>query len=130
MSQPFQRILDLVKRTGDRLIVTDPDGQHAYVVMDLDQYEALLEQKKPTLQDFVPEEALLGDFDEELETTHLPSPSDSEEKIPEDIRKAVEHDLAIIQSWEQEHEKKVADLSQKKDDGGTDEERFYLEPIE
>ena len=124
MKAQFQRILDLVKKTGDRMIVTGQDGEHAYVVMDLDQYEDLLSQKQPSLVDFEPEESSLEDFVEDLEAVK------EEEKIPEDIRKAVEQDLAIIQTWEQEHEKEKAQESKKKDEPGTDEERFYLEPIE
>jgi len=41
----LRRILDLAKRTGDRVIITDPDGEDAFVVMGLDQYEGLLDGK-------------------------------------------------------------------------------------
>ena len=42
MEKQFKRILNLVKRTGDRLVVTDTEGASAFVVMDLDDYEAML----------------------------------------------------------------------------------------
>jgi hypothetical protein len=42
MNNQFNRILDLVRQTGDTLVVTDTDGEKAYVVMDLDQYELML----------------------------------------------------------------------------------------
>src|SRR3989344_7086826 len=42
MTTQLRRILDLVRRTGDRMIVTDPEGKDAYVIMGLDQYERLL----------------------------------------------------------------------------------------
>lgn len=42
MNDSFKRILALARRTGDRLIVTDPEGQEAFVLLGLDQYEALL----------------------------------------------------------------------------------------
>ncbi|TAK03311.1 type II toxin-antitoxin system Phd/YefM family antitoxin [Patescibacteria group bacterium] len=38
----IRRILELSKRTGDRVIITDPEGEDAFVVMGLDQYEGLL----------------------------------------------------------------------------------------
>lgn len=43
MNENFKRILDLARRTGDTMIVTDPDGQDAFVLMDLDQYEMLMD---------------------------------------------------------------------------------------
>lgn len=38
----FERILQLVQKTGDRVIVTDPSLKKAFVIMDLDQYESIL----------------------------------------------------------------------------------------
>ena len=42
MDQQLRRLLALAKRTGDRLIITDPDGLQTYVLMGLDQYESLM----------------------------------------------------------------------------------------
>lgn len=41
MNYQFKRLLDLVRRTGDRLVVTDPNGEDAYVLMGLEAYENL-----------------------------------------------------------------------------------------
>ena len=38
----MQRLLSLIEKTGDRLIVTDPAGEHPYVLMGLDHYEKLV----------------------------------------------------------------------------------------
>lgn len=38
----FERLLRFAQRTGDRLIVTDPQGREPIVIMSLDEYEALL----------------------------------------------------------------------------------------
>ncbi len=43
MKDQFKRILELVRKTGDTMVVTDTNGQDVYVVMDLDQYEAILD---------------------------------------------------------------------------------------
>lgn len=42
MDDTFKRILALARRTGDRLIVTDPEGKEAFAILSLDQYEELL----------------------------------------------------------------------------------------
>ncbi|MBI4598712.1 hypothetical protein HY734_00775 [Candidatus Uhrbacteria bacterium] len=47
MDGKFQRILSLVRRTGDRIIVTDPEGSDAYVLMSLEAYEVLMDIPAP-----------------------------------------------------------------------------------
>lgn len=42
MTPQFRRLLDLVRKTGDRLVVTDPEGDDVFVLLGLDAYEALL----------------------------------------------------------------------------------------
>ncbi|EKD47879.1 MAG: hypothetical protein ACD_65C00234G0001 [uncultured bacterium] len=42
MKDQLKRILNLVRKTGDTMIVTDPNGDDVYVVMGLDQYENIL----------------------------------------------------------------------------------------
>lgn len=43
MQDQFKRILDLVRKTGDTMVVTDPNGKDVYVVMDLEHYESMVE---------------------------------------------------------------------------------------
>lgn len=43
MDKQLRRILDLVRKTGDRMVVTDTNGDDVYVVMGLEQYEALVD---------------------------------------------------------------------------------------
>ena len=43
MENHLKRVLSLVRKTGDTMIVVDKDGQESFVVMDLDQYEMLLD---------------------------------------------------------------------------------------
>jgi hypothetical protein len=42
MDKQLRRILDLVRKTGDRMVVTDTNGEDVYVVMGLSQYEELV----------------------------------------------------------------------------------------
>lgn len=43
MDKQLRRILDLVRKTGDRMVVTDSNGEDVYVVMGLEQYEDLID---------------------------------------------------------------------------------------
>lgn len=38
----MKRLLSLIEKTGDRLVVTDPAGEHPYVMMGLEHYEKLV----------------------------------------------------------------------------------------
>lgn len=40
--ETLKRLLSLIEKTGDRLVVTDPAGEHPYVMMGLDHYEKLV----------------------------------------------------------------------------------------
>lgn len=64
MDKQFKRILDLVRRTGDRMVVTDVNGEDAYVVMGLEAYESLVEAQELFDEDFF--DAERGDVPEEL----------------------------------------------------------------
>ncbi len=47
MDKQLRRILDLIRRTGDRMVVTDTNGEDVYVVMGLEQYESLVDVSLP-----------------------------------------------------------------------------------
>jgi len=121
------------------MVVTDPDGSNAYVVMGLDQYENLLDHSEASLSDFegdfeplgVPTQAIEDEIEnnDDLVGGGFPHPHVHDE-IPEDLKKAVEADLAIIESWEKARAENEAQESKKNDKGGQDEEQFYLEPVE
>jgi len=47
MQNPLQKVLNLVKKTGDRIVVFDNENpDNAYVVMNIDEYEKILFGKK------------------------------------------------------------------------------------
>lgn len=146
------------------MVVTDPNGTDAYVIMGLDQYEDLVDSSchghfadgeddwEPPFgdeeEDVKPEwnPEMDGDLisvdqepaphGDELGKTPAPAEQIQQDDLPKDLREAVEHDLAILESWRKEkesepktntHEQKVSEKEQKNDD---EEDRFYLEPIE
>jgi len=45
MKNHLNRVLNLVRKTGDTMIVVDKDTDDAFVVMDLDQYELMLDTR-------------------------------------------------------------------------------------
>ncbi len=102
------RLIRLAKKTGDTLIVTDPEGDGAVAIMDIDRYEALLSDG-------------LGDF--------------MEEDLPDDIFEAGEPTLEVFDEKTEDSATEMPEsvenspISETEDDF-VDEERFYLEPIE
>jgi len=145
MNKSFRRILDLIRRTGDRMVVTDPDGEDAFVVMDIDQYEALLGLDDGLMDDF------LGD-DPDPEPSTPPAPPVLEAEPPKDIWDVMPEagqneptwDYAKLTEEERaEFERKFTEAATKpappvepkpqekpKEDEDLGEEQFYLEPIE
>lgn len=135
MNDQFRRILDLVRRTGDTMVVTDPDGDDVFVVMDLEQYELMLDM------------AEFSEGSEELETT-AESPDVWETMKPAgedgetwDVSKMNEEELADLEEQYRQFaqrnvkeaiETKETPKNQEKKPDSEDfgEEQFYLEPIE
>lgn len=120
----FQRILDLVRRTGDKMVVTDSNGDDAYVVMDLDEYELILAEAG--IIDGTDDDLFFDDFD----------PDDiDEEFLFDDEPELVEFEPKSDLSPEDrltEVLQDPANLSEESTDSASDneEEQFYLEPVE
>lgn len=91
----WQRFLNLVKKTGDRLVVVDKEEGEGYVIMSLSEYEDLISQGG---EKYVA-------VDEEAE-----EPAQVQESPQYSAKAASDYDMA------------EAPISE--------EERFYLEPIE
>lgn len=43
MHQHFQRLFNIVRKTGNNLVIFDPESKDPYILMNLDEYEELLE---------------------------------------------------------------------------------------
>ncbi len=48
MHSQFQRLFHLIKKTGDNIILLDPDSNDPYILMNLNAYEELLESYSNT----------------------------------------------------------------------------------
>ncbi len=116
MKDQFRRILDLVRRTGDTMIVTDPDAEDVYVVMDIEQYEMLLdvtgdiedEGFEGDVLDFPGEGELSSDVEEPVEI----HPSASDDFSPENIWEAMKPANEEGETWDPAamNEEELADL--------------------
>lgn len=156
MKDQLKRILKLIQKTGDTMIVTDPNGEDVYVVMGLDAYEDLREstdfkdENKEDWNSFEDDDQIFEDESEseiqkqpdiwhtmqsakdEGETWNLADLSDEES---EDLKKQYEKyaqeesepDVSVAQT------EGVSSVFPPKLDENSDEfgeEQFYLEPIE
>ncbi|OGF21012.1 hypothetical protein A2316_00055 [Candidatus Falkowbacteria bacterium RIFOXYB2_FULL_38_15] len=113
MRQNIDRLIDLVKKTGDKIIIVDrEDGGDALVLMSLNDYEKLLRNKEKML-----------DYKEDLT---IFKEEDKIEKINEDI--------AILQEKEKITELNevlgLAGEEQNKTEAEETDNQFYFEPVE
>jgi len=113
MRQNIDRLIDLVKKTGDKIIIVDrEDHKDALVLMSLDDYEKLLRNKDK-----------ISDHKEDLT---IFKEEDKIEKINEDI--------AILQEKEKIKELDEAmgltSEEQSKTEAEETDSQFYFEPVE
>lgn len=124
MTEQFKRILDLVRKTGDTMVVIDPDGKDVFVVMDMRKYEKMLETE--TVAGAVEAEEV-GESD--IWEAMKPA---GEKGETWDLSKMNENELKNLEDqYRQFSEKTVKEAIQKKADSDDfSEEAFYLEPVE
>jgi len=152
----LNRVLKLVKRTGDRFVVLDQETDDVLVVMRVDEYEDLLNQTIPPEE--LEEEDMLDKIDcdiknwqkkrnapfsemqnfletedeEELDEEILPADLPAENLSVEEEKK---EDVADFHDEKIQEEESLADVPHKdeeKDEEGDEgeEPKFYLEPVE
>jgi hypothetical protein len=103
----LDRLLRFAQRTGDRLIITDSEGQQPVVILSLDEYEALLDGRSQA----APE-------------SRQPVREDEEVVDLKEIEAAVE---AVNREYSEEP--KVVPVARKQQPSDPGEEQFYLEPV-
>jgi hypothetical protein len=128
-SELLLRVMKLAERTGDRVIVVNPESGKAFAVLPFEAYEKLADgsvglQTLDDANDLVfPGEEELG-IEVERESAAL----------PEETAKAVEKKLADeIATWNlaKESEKELENTTPLDVlDDEANEEQYYLEPIE
>ena len=151
MENHLTRVLRLVQKTGDTMVVVDKEGADAFVVMDLDQYELLLDSQlalnedpeiqleKSEKEDRLPDIwDVMKSSDEDGETWDIDQLSEGE------LAELEKHYEAFANRHVQEAiEETVDQTGGRKDDSKElennegpavddeyGEEQFYLEPVE
>lgn len=158
MKDQLKRILNLVRKTGDTMIVTDPNGDDVYVVMNLDQYESLLELPNDSYLETLENDEQIEDIWPELPISES---NNSETKRETDIWETMqpagengdtwnvsnmsEMEIADMERQYKDYvTKAISDVVEPEKDKTTEntsqipkqneeefgEEQFYLEPIE
>ena len=127
MNNSLKKIIDLARKTGDRLIVTDSDGEDAIVVMNLDDYDKLLEKKDNLKSNS--ERRLLNEVNQDvsawkarLEEEVINEAIENKQKdfSPQDFIK--ENEFMTESGLDHEDFEENSDIE--------DDERFYFEPVE
>lgn len=117
MANPLDRITNLIKKTGDTIVVLDSEGHPAYVVLSFDKYEKGEGMAEPAYQ---------------------PAPVAEPQEAPAhwENQNSGEH----VDNWYSENAKfapisdenslNQAEKSDKNDDHVGSEEKYYFEPID
>lgn len=156
MKDQLKRIINLVRKTGDTMVVTDTNGEDVYVVMDLDNYELLINSldnyeiedfdgddyeldSEPVLEEDLTEEAS-GVVQSQPEAQNMPDIWDSMQSATDngqtwDISKLNEKEMADLEEKFEEFASRnvkeaIEETAKTTDENVFDEEEFYLEPIE
>jgi exoribonuclease R len=150
----LNRVLKLVKRTGDRFVVLDQETDNVLVVMNVDEYEDLLNQTIPPEE--LDEEDMLDKIDcdikswqkkrsanqEELQNFLEDDEDLDEESLPDNFstensfdEKESEELPAEFDNKNTAEEESLEDVphedEEKYEEGeGGEEPKFYLEPVE
>ena len=148
MENYLKRVFNLVRKTGDTMIVVDKEGNDSFVVMDLDQYEMLLgsqlgyedddsqdfegtQEEKPEVgakiwdvMQGAGEEGDTWDIDQLSQEEYTDLEKQYQTFASRQVQETVEE---VPKTNEQEKAPKV---QERKQDDEYGEEQFYLEPVE
>ena len=120
-SKQLNRLLNLVRETGDRLVITDSASDEVFAVMSLDEYENLAQLKKMDLSpEAMPpasyrevgdltEQGLLEKINRDIADWRGAQPKNDTDLVAEDIRDS-EEEVPEIQV---EHVEKAPKLAKK-----------------
>lgn len=111
MSDKWQKIISIVRKTGDRCIIFDPQSEEAFVVMELGEYGAthLPPRAEPAIQGGRSTNLTQKSAPDNIEPNSIPLPEEPGGDQSLD-------DLNSFSQWSEESE--------------PSSHSFYLEPIE
>lgn len=127
----LQKIINLIKKTGDRVVVLDSESQEPFIILSFDEYERLIKKDLEWLED------LEDDW---------PSPLSREEEKEEECFSAPPFEEKEEDNWREDEEMEkrsdfyypfrkesgepvpIADILQEREE--IPEDHYYFEPIE
>ncbi|KKU27359.1 MAG: hypothetical protein UX39_C0001G0079 [Candidatus Magasanikbacteria bacterium GW2011_GWA2_46_17] len=151
-SSQLNKVLGLVKRTGDRCVIVDNESESVMVLLDLPQYEKLLHFTTPVEK--MSEEELLDRINRDIALWQARNKSEAVEDEEDDFEDNQDDKDALSlledtgipwptygsaphksvkssdfgEEWPNLQEESLEDVAEEESD--EEEEKFYLEPVE
>lgn len=147
-NEQLQRMLRLLRRTGDRGLIPDNESDEIFVLMNADAYEGMLDKSesgvKPDdfqnlddLDDYSLDEILEAEEKRSEEENRLYSEfvRSASQKNPKPFAKPIfqpKKKLDFSENWTEKQPSSLINEESLSDvpDDGEEEEKFYLEPVE
>lgn len=124
----LEKIINLIKRTGDNCIVLDHEGNPAYVLMSLEDYESIVSAKSEVAT--LSEDELLNKINRDIATWKANQETDDSnnwsvlEDAVEEVKKPLFRSSYEEKSLNEANTEEVAE----KDENS--QEKYYFEPID
>ena len=137
MENHLKRVLNLVRKTGDTMVVVDKDGNDSFVVMDLDRYEMLLDAQIQTESEGKPAVGaniwdVMQEAGDEGETWDIDQLNEEEfADLEKQYQAFARGHVEETQKFQKQEEiPDVENVAKNSDEDEYGEEQFYLEPVE
>jgi len=124
----LEKIIDLIKKTGDNCVVLDHEGKPAYVIMGFDDYQSLVLDKSEVAS--LTEDELLKKINRDIATWKATQDADNLDNW-HTIESAVEE--VTKPSFEESDDEKSLNEANSGDNSESeedDQEKYYFEPID
>ncbi|NUM25008.1 MAG: hypothetical protein HUU49_00095 [Candidatus Buchananbacteria bacterium] len=123
MPNSLQKIIDLIKQTGDNCIVLDHEGNPAYVLMTLADYQKMVIGRAEVAG--LSEEELIDKINRDIASWKA---SSQQEEI--DNWQAVTAAIDSITTVTDKNLLNKAKINQEADAQSSDENKYYFEPVD
>lgn len=144
-SSQLNRVLNVIRHTGDRLVVMDAESEEVIVMMSLTDYENLLNHKKSVGTSMDTSRVQVAEVEESeapesIHTTQVSTPAHFAKKsgfeafntTKKPVNLFPQESPEITDNWLNDEQNKPSWVEENLDDiaSDEDEDKFYLEPIE
>ncbi len=116
--QPLEKVINLAKKNGDKLVILDNQGNPEYVIMSFDQYEQLSNGKKDVRD--LTEGELLTKINCDITALKESSESEDLDNLAKNVwSEAVNEDISLNLDDFEDNKVEIED-----------EDQYYFEPVE